>query len=71
MEEKIRWSDCELNRLSMRIETVYEVIHGAREKIRLHHVHTSEMECETVINTEKKEKRKTGKLLNMLMNRQK
>lgn len=63
MGRKIRWSDCEPNRAFMRIETVYEVIHNAKEIIRLHHVHASEMENETVINTEKKEKKKNAEIV--------
>lgn len=60
---KIRWSECEPNGAFMRIEAVYEVIHNAREILRMHHVHTSEVENEAVISTEKKEKKKNGKVV--------
>lgn len=51
---KIRWSECELNRIWVSIEEVYKSIHRARKIVRLHHVHTSEMESEATINIDKK-----------------
>lgn len=51
---KIRWSECELNRIWVSIEEVYKSIHRARKIVRLHHVHTSEMEREATINIDKK-----------------
>ncbi len=54
---KIRWSDCEPNRVFMRIEDVYEIIHNTREILRKHYVHTSEVENGAVTSTEKIKKK--------------
>lgn len=54
---KIRWSDCEPNRVFMRIEDVYEIIHNTREILRKHYVHTSEAENGAVTSTEKIKKK--------------
>ncbi len=57
MGRKIRWSDCEPNKAFMRINDVYEIIHNTRKILRMHYVHTREVENETVTSMEKKKNR--------------
>lgn len=50
----LRWHDCEFGMENVPVEAIYEDIYDAIEIIRLHHIHTDEIERETLINTDKK-----------------
>ena len=63
MGRKIRWSECKPNVAFMRIETVYEVIHNIREKLRMHYVYTIGAANEAVTSTEKKEEKGNKKVV--------
>lgn len=50
----LRWPNCEFGMENVPVEAIYEDVYGAREIIRLHHIHTDEIERETSIGTDKK-----------------
>lgn len=54
VRRRLRWSECEYGRSNVSIQEVYKYVKGAREIIKLHHIHTNKMERKTSINTDKK-----------------
>lgn len=40
----LRWPNCEFGMENVPVEAIYEDVYGAREIIRLHHIHTDEIE---------------------------